>query len=112
MISPVGSGLQPPAAHQIDDDADSTFLVDEASPPPPKIKIDFYGGSLSSSVGRDFDEYESKRFSTIFGEKLGAHAVNKAIPASGPSFHFVCGIEPTDIISIISEFRINEGKVA
>lgn len=68
------------------------------------LKIDFYGGSLT--VGRDFKDYKARRFSTIVGQKLGITVANKGIPAAGPSPHFVCGIEPADII--ISEFRINE----
>jgi len=69
-----------------------------------KLKIDFYGGSIT--YGKGMKDLNNKRYSTIVGEKLDVNVLNKGVVAAGVSRHITCGISKTDIL--VSEFRINE----
>ena len=71
----------------------------------PKIKVDFYGGSISNGSGL---HNRRNRFTDIIGEELKqVELQNKAIGGAGPQHWLHCGIQPVDVI--VSEFRLNEG---
>ena len=70
----------------------------------PKIKVDFYGGSISNGSGL---HNSRNRFTDIIGEELKqVELQNKAIGGAGAQHWLHCGIQPVDVI--VSEFRINE----
>ena len=54
-----------------------------------KLKIDFYGGSIT--YGKGMKDLKNKRYSTIVGEKLDVNVLNKGVVAAGVSRHITCG---------------------
>jgi len=82
---------------------------DDGMDEPRNITIDFYGGSITYGGGL---KNLNDRYSDIIGKELDEFELqrnNKAIGGAGPGHWVQCGIQPVDVI--VSEFRINEGRL-